>query len=100
LSCGSRNQKIDPALAQPVNLLFTGIGKLYVKLNAGMFAGKSPDDQRHQTVKNDISASEPRLAAVWIRQIFQRPQALLHLVEDVDAAAEQHLAMGREFGAL
>jgi hypothetical protein len=32
--------------------------------------------------------------------MLERAKALLHLVEDIDAAAKQHLAMGREFGAL
>jgi hypothetical protein len=32
--------------------------------------------------------------------MFERAKALLHLVEDIDAATKQYFAMGGEFGAL
>ena len=32
--------------------------------------------------------------------MFERAKALLHLVEDIDAATKQYFAMGREFDAL
>ena len=96
---GPRNQQVDLALAQFLDLMFTRIGQLHVQLNAGIFLGKSPHDRRHQAVQDDVRASQPHLAGVRIGQMFERAKALLHLVEDIDAASKQYFAMGREFSA-
>src|SRR5260370_26494754 len=58
-SCGSRDQQIDFALTQLLDLMVAWIGELYVKLHAGMFLGKSPRDRWHQPVQHAIAASQP-----------------------------------------
>jgi hypothetical protein len=63
-SCGSRDQQIDFALAQLLDLMVAWIGELYVKLNAGMSLGKSPRDGWHEAVQNDVGASQPHFARV------------------------------------
>src|SRR5882757_9677687 len=80
--------------------MFSWIGELHVKLNAGMFLGKSPHDSWHQAVQNDVGASQPHFAGVWIRQIFQRAKTLLHLVEYIYAASKQNFSIGGQLSAL
>jgi hypothetical protein len=88
------------ALAQLLDLMVAWIGELYVKLNAGMFLGKSPRDGWHQAVQNDVGASQPHFARVWIREIFQRAKTLLHFVEYICAASKQNFSIGGQLSAL
>src|SRR5450755_1633252 len=100
LSRGPRHQQIDPAFTQLLDLMFARIGQLHVELNPGILRRKIPHDWRHQTVLDDVGASQLHFARIGIGQMLERAKALLHLVENIDAAAKQHLAVGRELGAV
>ncbi len=67
LACGSRDQQVNLAFAQLLNLMFARIGQLYVKLNAGILPGEFPHDRRHDAVQNDVGASKPDFSRIRIR---------------------------------